>query len=386
MKMKRISALILAGLLSVCMCVPAFAATQDSAGNIFEADSNVSLPSVPFFGAFAAGNSVTMNGSTAKGSVLAAGRSVYMSGSSVGESVYAAAESVQMYGVTVNGNIYAAANDIDIDAETVGNGVYATGNVVSFGGTANGFYASADRVVLSGTINGDASIEANQVEIADSAIVTGILKVKSPAEPIISGNAELGNYSFEQVQEKESDGGSLAKLGLGALIFQKITSGLYWIVAMALFGLLLCWLFGDHLDRSKEFIRTRTAPMIVTGIVSFFAIPIALLILCCTVILAPMAGMILLAYILLLCAGTAFTGASLGRLVFPKMNVFLSATIGIAILEVALLIPILGTIVAMAVDMYLLGYVIQNRWCNRLQKKAAAAETKQTADQTETNA
>ena len=51
MKMKRVSALILAGLLSIGMCVPVLAATQDSAGNIFEAGSNVSLPSVPFFGA-----------------------------------------------------------------------------------------------------------------------------------------------------------------------------------------------------------------------------------------------------------------------------------------------------------------------------------------------
>ena len=54
------------------------------------------------------------------------------------------------------------------------------------------------------------------------------------------------------------------------------------------------------------------------------------------------------------------------------MNVFLSALICIAALEVIRLVPFIGIIVGIAADMYLLGYVIQCLWLNRKQKAGAA--------------
>ena len=50
------------------------------------------------------------------------------------------------------------------------------------------------------------------------------------------------------------------------------------------------------------------------------------------------------------------------------MNVFLSALIGIAALEIIRLVPVIGVLVGIAADMYLLGYVIQCLWLNRKQK------------------
>jgi hypothetical protein len=50
------------------------------------------------------------------------------------------------------------------------------------------------------------------------------------------------------------------------------------------------------------------------------------------------------------------------------MNVFLAAAIGIAVLEILKLIPVLGVIVAIVADMYLLAYAIQYVWCNRLRR------------------
>jgi hypothetical protein len=55
------------------------------------------------------------------------------------------------------------------------------------------------------------------------------------------------------------------------------------------------------------------------------------------------------------------------------MNVFLSALIGIGILEIVRIIPVLGTLVGIAADMYLIGYVIQKLWIGRLRKKAVEA-------------
>ncbi|MBO4901846.1 MAG: hypothetical protein J5518_03550 [Lachnospiraceae bacterium] len=374
MKKKKLMTLLLAGLLTVCMCVPALAAEPDSAGNIMDAGNMVSLPSTPFFGAIVAGQSVNMTNATAKGSVFAAGQDVSVQNSEIGESVYLAGNSLSLHDTKVNGNIYGAGNSLTISGDTSGNGVYAVGNLIKFDGTANGFYASGSQITLSGTVNGDAILEGENIEITDDAVVTGKLKIVSSAQPEVDADAEVGDYSFEQVtKDTEEDAGKAAMAGMFGIILRKIGKCIYWIIAMVAFGMLLCWLFDEHLTRATVFIKERAAATIVSGLVAWMCIPLAAIILCCTYFLAPIAGMLALAYVLLLCAGLAFAGASLSRLVFPNMNVFLSALIGIAVLEVVGMIPILGGLVGIAADMYLLGYVIQNIWDHRLQKKVPAA-------------
>lgn len=370
MKKKTIMAVLISSMMALAMCVPAFAEEPDSAGNIFEAGDNVSLPSDPFFGAFLCGQSANASGAKASGSVMAAGQEVNISSSSIGESLYMAGNMVTLSDTDVSGNLYAAGNSITINGSNA-NGVYAAGNMIRFDGETNGLFVGGSQVTVSGTVNGDAVISADTVNISDDAVITGKLTVQSPSEPSVPDGARIGDYSYEVQTESEGDVAEAAvAAGIGALIIKKLTSGLYWIIAMAAFGMLLCWLFNDHLDRAVSWIRTKTGPMIGTGVVSWICIPVAAIVLCITYILAPIGGMLMLAYVLLLCAGLAFTGASLVRLLLPNMNVFLSALIGIAVLEAVRLIPVLGTLVAIAADMYLLGYVVLRVWESRLQKKA----------------
>ncbi len=369
MKNKKLMTLVLAALLAIATCIPVLANEPDSAGNIIEAGDMVTLPSTPFFGALAAGQTVNIVNADAKGSVIVAGQEVSISDSEIGESVYMAGNSVSLRDTEVNGNVFAAGNSITVSGDS--NGAYATGNMISFSGTTNGFFAAGSNVVLSGTVNGDAIIEADTVEIKDDAVVTGELKIQSPTEPSIPDSAKIGDYSFEQVSEDTQNAAeAAAAAGIGAAIIKKITSGIYWIVAMAAFGMLLCWLFNDHLAGAAQMIKEKTGPMIATGAISWMCIPIAAILLCCTWILAPIGGILAIAYVLLLCAGLAFAGASISRLIFPKMNVFLAALIGIAVLELVRLIPFIGVIVGIAADMYLLGYVVQVVWAKRLKKQS----------------
>ncbi len=370
MKKKTIPAIMITGLMALAMCIPAFAQEPDSAGNIFEAGDSVSLPSDPFFGGVLFGQSVNADGADAAGSLLTCGQEVNISDSSFGESLYMAGNMVSLNDTDVEGNLFAAGNSITI-SESTSNGVYAAGNMIRFDGETNGLFVGGNQVTVSGTVNGDAIISAESVNISDDAVITGKLTVQSPSEPSLPDGAKIGDYAFELQTETEEEVAEVAvAAGVGAMIFKKLTSGLYWIIAMAAFGMLLCWLFNDHLDRAVTYIKTKTGPMIGVGIVSWMCIPLASLILCITYILAPAGGMLMLAYVLLLCAGLAFAGASLVRLLLPNMNVFLSALIGIAVLEVVRLIPVLGFLVGIAADMYLLGYVILKLWDGRLQKKA----------------
>ena len=366
---KKMITLLMAGLMTVLAASPVFAAEyeQDSAGNFAISGDHVSLPDTALFGAFAAGQDIDLSSAEAEGSVMAAGQQITGTNMSVGESLYAAGNTLTFNDIEVDGNIFMAGNNVNVTGNSEGKGVYMVGNYLCFEGKADAVYLAGNSVYFEGTIDGDVTIEAESVEIGDNTSVSGELKIVSPKEPAIGEGVEAGEYTYDQPSENIE--GAAVAVGFGARILKKLTKCLYWIVAMATVGMLLCWLFDGHLTRASEFIKNRTAAMVVSGIAGWAGIPIVVIFLFCSYILAPAGGLLLLAYILLLCIGLAFAGASLSRLVFPRMNRFLAALIGIAALELLRIVPVLGFIIGMAADMYLIGYVIQSLWIGRLKKE-----------------
>ena len=370
MKSKRIITVFMTAILAAAMCIPAFAADTDSAGNIFEADETVSFNSDSFFGAFAAGRSVSVSDSEAEGSVFEAGQDVSINSTDIGESLFIAGNTVTAAETRVHGNIFAAGNNVVIGNGTEANGVYAFGSALTFAGEANALYAAGGSVTVSGVINGDAYIEGDNVIITEDAVITGTLKIASANDPEVSDDSTVGDFEYEQINRDEQ--AVSASRSFGSIVWDKIKSCLFWVVAMGAFAMLLVWLFSEHLTSAAELIRTKPGVMIGTGVITWLCVPIAALILCISRILAPIAGMLMLAYVLLLCAGLAFAGASLVRLFLPNMNVYLSALIGVAVLEVIRMIPVLGFIVGCVADMYLLAYVIQRIWSRRSHKEEVA--------------
>ncbi len=367
-KNRKLITLFATMMMAVCMCVPAFAADLDSAGNLFESGDSVSLPDVPFFGGIIVGQNISAEDTDAEGSVMMAGQSVGMNDGEVGESLYIAGNIISVDDTWVSGNIYIAGNNIVLE-NTESNGIYIAGNQITFDGVASALHAAGNKVTVKGTINGDAVIEADVVELDEDLKVTGSLTIKSVNEPVVPDNAPIKDFIYEPISRAEQQEGiGAVGLGIGARIIKKLRSGLYWIVAMAAFGMVLCWLADDHLTKASELVRTKPGVMIGCGIISWICIPVIAIALCFTYILAPVGGMLALLYVLLLCAGLAFAGASLVRIFLPDMNVFLSALIGIAVLEIVRQIPVIGIFVGIVADMYLLAYVVLTIWDNRLRK------------------
>ncbi len=365
---KKIITLLAAGLIAVMSVVPVMAETdtdKDTAGNIAVSGDLVTLPASPFFSAFAAGQSIDFGGVEASGSVFAAGQEISGTGAEICESLYVAGNTISLTNTNVLGNIFAAGNSFSMAGESTANAVYAVGNSISFDGITYALYAAGNTVTLKGKVDGDAYIEAENIVIGDDAVVTGTLHVKSVKEPEIPDGADIADYSYDKPEVEED---AKESFGIASLIGQRLLKTIYWIIAMAAFGMILCWLFNDHLKRASEYIKNRTASVIVSGILGWMCIPILAIAFVCTYFLAPIGGIALLAYVLLNCVGLAFAGASLTRLVLPKMNIFLSTLIGIAVLEAVRMIPVIGVLVGIAADMYLIGYVIQRLWLNRLKK------------------
>ena len=108
MRLKRLAAAFMTVLIAATLATPVLAVEADSAGNILEADNSVTIDSVPFFGAMAAGQTVLISNSEAEGSVMAAGQEVNVSSTKVGESLYVAGNIVTCSDTDVHGNIYGA--------------------------------------------------------------------------------------------------------------------------------------------------------------------------------------------------------------------------------------------------------------------------------------
>ena len=369
---KRMTALLMTALLAIGMCATVYAEQEifeDSAKNVFISGDLVSFPDSKFFTGFAAGQDLEMTDSSAVGSVLMAGQTITAKDSEIGESLYLAGNQISVDGVMVSGNLFAAGNLIDIVDDCEANAVYAIGSNITFEGETNYLYAAGSSVVIDGTINGDVKIEAETIDIKKGTVITGELIVESATEPEIPDNAEIGKYSFNQVQKESGESKSF-----GTIIYDKVTDGIYWIIAMGAFSLLLSWLFAQHLERAGRYIKNRTTAVVVSGILGWLFIPVVAFLLAISYIFAPIAAMTGTAYMLLIWAGLAFAGSSIGRIVFPNMNKFLSSFIGVAILEVLRLIPVLGFIIGAVADMYLIGYVIQYIWLHRVHKLDGSEE------------
>jgi len=336
--------------------------------NTFSAGNMASVRNQEAKDVFAAGNNTNVDAVNASGNVFAAGNMVNVAESTVLADIFAAGQNVSIDKTNVSGNVFAAANNIALDSVNAGD-IFATAQIIDFTGTADNMYLAGGNVTLNGTATGDVYVEAESITFGDDFKVTGNLTVKAKQEPAING-VSYGSYSFVENTTDASE--TVKEVGIVAKVIKKITSLLYWIPAMIILSLLLIFLFGKNLDEAKDMLVTKPAGLIVTGVVGWIAIPVAAVILAITVIGIPLAAIIGLVYIILVWAGLTFAGASLGRLVLPKLHPVLSSIIGVAILELVRIIPVVGGFVAIAADMYLIGYVLYVFYLNKtLEKKEA---------------
>lgn len=365
MKKKLLKSIVLGMIFTAMLPCAVFAEEHtvaiDATGNYLSAGNDVLCKDIEARDVFVAGQKVEIAGIETVGNVFAAGNAVVMENSYVESDIFAAGNTVSIDTET-SGNIFAAAQEIEVSEDSVAAGVFIAGDVIEFDGKAVTATISGNTVYFGGDVEGDVTITAQNVIIEDDAVVNGKLRVVSE-ETELSDDADISDYSWEPLENSEL-AETVEKTSIFARALHKITSRFYWIPAMLLLTLLLCWLFGKSLDDAKEAIRVNTGEMVLCGALSWCLVPFACLILCITVIGLPLAAMLCAIYVVLLCAGLTFAGASLGRLCFPKLHPVLSSVIGVAIIEFLKIVPFIGVLVSIAADMYLLGYVTRAIYLN----------------------
>ncbi len=330
---------------------------KDSAGNAIICETSVSGEEYAE-DVYWAGNDMSMNDSKINNDLIAAGYNISVSGTEIAGSVRSAGYSISLQDVDIAHNITAAGNTLNMNTNTKAKAVYAAGNMITFGGECESFIAAGNTVTLNGVVNGDAKIDANEVTIGPNAVVTGKLTVSAAGEAAIPDSAKIGEYEYHN-SPNVPDEDTVEAVSAGARFLHKIFNRVYWIPAMIVVALFFCLVIPGAVDGSGKMLLKKPVAMPITGLVTLCAIPVALIILCITFIGLPLAGLITLLVTISMIFAVPFTGASAGRIVLPKMNVWLSSIIGSAVLTLVLAIPYIGGLVKLLSILYVLGYFVQ---------------------------
>ncbi len=346
--------LFLAVLMAFAIAASAQAMDTDGAGNAISGEPELSSVQTER-DLYWAGEALNLRDAVLGADAVLAGRDLTINGATLGGSLRAAGYNLYLNGVQAQNNFTCAGYNIVFDKNCSAHGAYAVGYEINFDGVCDTLCAAGTTVTINGTVNGDASVVADKIFIGENAVIMGTLKTESGSNPVVASGAQIAQSDYNVVEETEEV--TEAVVGT-AIIAHKLLSRLYWIPATALLALFICLCINRSLENAKDMIKYRTAPMLITGAIAMLAMPMLLLLVCLTYIGLPLAGLLALLYLLVFLFAIPFTGASLARLVFPNMNVYLAALVGGAILSAARIIPVLRTILYFACVIYTLGYFV----------------------------
>ncbi|SEI80273.1 hypothetical protein SAMN04488113_12124 [Alkalibacterium gilvum] len=324
-------------------------------GEAIQIDGNVDGTTFVF------GEQVQVNGDI-NGSLFIVGESVQIRGE-VNGNIYGVGETIRMDG-TNNSDVFMTGKTVRVEQNSViGRDLFIAGmDVIQSGSVPRHLFGAGESVILNSSVGGDATIYGEEVTLNDSASIEGNFTYNSPNEADISQNARIaGQTYYTKTEPTDSTMFSFSQ-----------TERWMFRILFALFSLisaLIVWLFIRLLRpqfwmNSTKSIATIPLKTMGFGLLALIATPLVTVLLMVTIIGIPM-GIILSALywialyiakiIVALFIGSQITKAyereSLGK-------EFLHVTLGLFILELLMLIPYVGWIIALIVAITGLGALV----------------------------
>ncbi len=331
--------------------------------NFYGFGRNVSVVGDVGGDAVLAGGKIFISGSVAH-DVLAAGGTIDLVGS-VGEDVRVAGGDVTIAG-SVGGDVVVAGGTVHIvSGAFIGGDVVAAGGTVIFEGeTSSLLRLAGGSLTVNGVVNGDTVIAGgDDIVVGKNAVLKGSFTYHSPREARIEeGAAIIGEVSFQPVEnavsapQKNSVG--MAKkffLFLGVWWFMKVLMIL--VGALVLFAVARSWVvrFAEESVRGFGF-----APLY--GVASIVLTPIAVIILCVSVVGFLLGVSVAFSYVLFVILTSLLSGIVTGYFFFTKiakkknhMMSWVTVVAGVLLFEIVKLIPIIGWIVCVVVFFHVAG-------------------------------
>ena len=342
------------------------------AGEVVHTDLIVSADSTRIDGdvdgdLIAFSRSVTVNGHI-KGDVISFSQELRVNGP-VDGNVRACVQMLQLDG-TVGRNVMAWAGDVNLDRDAKVSGTMTLGaGHAELRGTLTGdLLAFLGDLEINGSLGHDALIRAGNLRIGPNAVIAGQTKAELRQQPDVASTAKLGS-PIEVTIKKHEHGPSYSS---GSYYWHQC---LKW-GASFVFGLALLFLMpGFFFDAVSS--CNKTAPAIGFGVLFLFAMPIAAVIVCITVVGLGVGISALMLWAITLYAAQVFVGAWLGEKILGAAVGAGAAlgrlALGLLILRALGMLPFLGGWISFAVVIWGMGAVALAAYKNMRPQLATAA-------------
>lgn len=279
---------------------------------------------------------------------------------------------------TANGGYsFIAGDEIDITGENL-NDTFAFGNEINVRGkNGRDLFVFGKEITIAGEVNRNVYVLAKELKIESTAIING--EVNATSTPIITvqdgatilngikyqsiANAKIPSDIKAQIIEVEEQ----EKIDPDFLIENPIVKIINVAVTISIniifFGILLLIFPAIFSKVSRIYDKKGVATFgtsIGWGILMLVVVPIAVLMLLCTIVGAPIAIVALIAYCAVIVMSTIFAGYLLGVALFrkTKFNKLLMGILGIILLGILYRIPVVGGITRLLAISSALGLIL----------------------------
>lgn len=316
---------------------------------------------------FVASENVRVEG-TVDGDVYVAGKQVEVSGHVTGD-VLCACQSLRISG-QVDGNVRNASNNLTVTGN-VGRNVTSfteTTTIDSTGKIGRSFTSFSSNVTLDGTlgldflaffkhaaidgsVGGEVRTKGESMSVGSSASIAGKAMFEGDEPADVASGAKLAS----PIQFKKHEHRHETERGAGYYIWRVIWTGTYIIFGMVLLAVLP--LLGRESLESAEHYGASFG----LGVLVLFAVPIAAVIVCFTVIGLFLGLTTLALWVVMMMAAEVIVGTSVGQWVMGQTSEYwalvLRMVVGIILVRIVTTIPFLGGWARFAVALWGLGAI-----------------------------
>lgn len=289
--------------------------------------------------------------------------------------VFVMAQDLTISGI-ISGNVFALAQNLKIETTgSINSTLFVCAENVTIDGTVSDVFsissnltinnnarvmqditAGGNTLKLGGTIGRNANFGFDEIYVSDSAVILGDLSYSSRAAAI-SEDIVSGTTSFKPIEE--------AKIEPKDIIKKKLNDLYTLLIVSLVIVLIVVYAMPKFADKEQKIVENKLAATFGYGALALILIPVACLILFCTILgILPSIVLLLVYLFIIMQVATPLVAIAIAKIICKKINkntnVFnlLFSMLLVLAIWVLELIPILGSIVSLLTAMLGLGIIV----------------------------
>lgn len=303
---------------------------------------------------FAAAASITVDAPVG-GDLVAAGASVIVN-APIGQDIYAAGSTV-IIDAPVNGNVVLVGAEVQFrDGAQVKGSVITAGESLQFlGSVAGQIMAAGNQAVFDGSVGQDAWFAGEKLEVSSAASIGGNLKAQVSSESVSQEASVAGTTDISHEQP------DFDRWRRNLEVFQPaatVGGAIYSFLWKSVLLLAVIFFTPGLIQTGTQVIRQQGQLAVMGGMMAVVGIPLGAILLLVSVVGAPVAIAIFLAYLFLMLTVWIFPTFWLGQKILPNENLYLQAILGTVVVVVLSMLPVVGVLVKLLLFTIGLGTVV----------------------------